>query len=113
MKRAPGNYAGLTVKQAELLSFIRHEAEKGRTPSYDEMALALGIASKSGVHRLVYALEERGYVQRLQNRARAITPIDGPRPLDQRLHDATIRQLLDELNNRGLRVEAVGLGARA
>lgn len=113
MIRAPGSYAGLTVKQAELLSFIRYQAAKGKTPSYDEMGQALHIASKSGVARLVYALEERGYVQRLHNRARAITPVDAPRPLDNRLHDATIRQLLDELALRGLAVSVAGGSARA
>lgn len=110
--RAPGIYAGLTVKQADLLSFIRNQAAKGKTPTYDEMAEAINISAKSGVARLVYALEERGYVQRLQNRARAITPLEGPRPLDQRLGDATIRQLLDELANRGLHVSAA-MGSRA
>lgn len=110
--RAPGSYSGLTVKQAELLSFIRYQAEKGKTPSYDEMGTAIGITAKSGIARLVYALEERGYVQRLHNKARAITALEGPRPLDQRLADATIRQLLDELANRGLQVTAA-MGGRA
>jgi len=72
MKRAPGKYDGLTVRQADLLSFLRHEAKAGRTPSYDEMRISQGLATKSGVHRLAAALEERGYIRRMHNRARSI-----------------------------------------
>lgn len=65
---------GLTVRQRDLLNFIRkYIAEHGVTPSFDEMKQALGLASKSGVHRLVTALVERGYVDTMPNRARAIT----------------------------------------
>lgn len=63
----------LTARQRDLLDFIRsYQAEKGITPSFVEMRDALGLASKSGVHRLVDALEERGCLTRLPNRARAI-----------------------------------------
>ena len=63
----------LTRKQSELLDFlVRHAAEHDVPPSFDEMRDALGLASKSGVHRLVSGLEERGYIRRLANRARAI-----------------------------------------
>lgn len=104
--RAPGSYAGLTVTQAELLSFIRYEAEAGRSPSFDEMRDAMGLSSKSGVSRLLSGLEERGYVQRLSNRARAITAIDAPAsPPPRTLSDATIAQLVGELGRRGLRVQ--------
>ena len=63
----------LTQKQSELLAFLTsHMAEHNVPPSFDEMRNALGLASKSGIHRLVSGLEERGYIRRLANRARAI-----------------------------------------
>jgi repressor LexA len=63
----------LTQKQSELLAFLTsHMAEHDVPPSFDEMRDALGLASKSGIHRLVSGLEERGYIRRLANRARAI-----------------------------------------
>ena len=63
----------LTRKQKELLEFLTTHAEKHDVPpSFDEMRDALGLASKSGIHRLVSGLEERGYIRRLANRARAI-----------------------------------------
>ena len=63
----------LTRKQKELLDYLTAHAEKSEvSPSFDEMRDALGLASKSGIHRLVSALEERGYIRRLANRARAI-----------------------------------------
>lgn len=77
-RRAPRNHhAGLTAKQKELLDFIRAcYAMSGITPSFDEMKEAVGLASKSGVHRLVKALEHRGYIRRLPNRARALVPVE-------------------------------------
>ena len=64
---------GLTKRQRDLLLFIRGYVSKtGYPPSYDEMKDALGLASKSGVHRMVLALEERGYIDRIPDRARAI-----------------------------------------
>ena len=63
----------LTKKQKELLDFLTNHAQKNDVPpSFDEMRDALGLASKSGIHRLVSGLEERGYIRRLANRARAI-----------------------------------------
>ena len=63
----------LTRKQSELLSYLSdHMQQHDVPPSFDEMRDALGLASKSGVHRLVSGLEERGYIRRLANRARAI-----------------------------------------
>jgi len=63
----------LTRKQKELLDYLTAHAEKSEvSPSFDEMRDALGLASKSGIHRLVSGLEERGYIGRLANRARAI-----------------------------------------
>ena len=63
----------LTQKQSELLSFLTsHMDTHDVPPSFDEMRNALGLASKSGIHRLVSGLEERGFIRRLANRARAI-----------------------------------------
>ena len=63
----------LTRKQNELLLFISQQiAKDGVSPSFDEMKDALGLKSKSGVHRLVTALEERGFIRRFANRARAL-----------------------------------------
>ena len=63
----------LTRKQSDLLTYLNdHMQQHDVPPSFDEMRDALGLASKSGVHRLVSGLEERGYIRRLANRARAI-----------------------------------------
>ncbi len=63
----------LTKKQHELLTFInRRLAESGISPSFDEMKDALGLKSKSGIHRLITGLEERGFIKRLAHRARAL-----------------------------------------
>lgn len=63
----------LTRKQHELLMFIHERIkETGVSPSFDEMKEALGLASKSGIHRLITALEERGFLRRLPHRARAL-----------------------------------------
>src|SRR5690606_22603788 len=63
----------LTRKQHELLLFIHERLkETGIPPSFDEMKEALNLASKSGIHRLITALEERGFIRRLPNRARAL-----------------------------------------
>ena len=67
----------LTAKQRELLNFLKnYQAEFDHAPSFDEMKDAIGLKSKSGIHRLVSALEERGHIRRLANRARAIEIID-------------------------------------
>mgnify|MGYP001173118999 FL=1 len=69
----------LTEKQHELLKYIyQRVTENGISPSYDEMKLAVNLHSKSGIHRLVNALEERGYIRRLPNRARALEIIKHP-----------------------------------
>src|SRR5688572_19500955 len=63
----------LTAKQHELLLFIQRRLEdSGISPSFEEMKEALDLKSKSGVHRLISALEERGFIRRLPNRARAL-----------------------------------------
>ena len=69
----------LTRKQYELLRFIHERLkESGVPPSFDEMKEALDLRSKSGIHRLITALEERGFIRRLPNRARAIEVIKLP-----------------------------------
>ena len=69
----------LTHKQHELLRFIHERLkETGVPPSFDEMKDALDLRSKSGIHRLITALEERGFIRRLPNRARAIEVIKLP-----------------------------------
>jgi repressor LexA len=74
----------LTRKQFELLRFIHERLkEAGVPPSFDEMKDALDLRSKSGIHRLITALEERGFIRRLPNRARAIEVIKLPEPVSQ------------------------------
>ncbi len=69
----------LTRKQHELLLFIQKRLEEsGISPSFEEMKEALDLKSKSGVHRLISALEERGFLRRLANRARALEVIRQP-----------------------------------
>jgi repressor LexA len=69
----------LTRKQHELLMFIHERMkESGIPPSFDEMKEALDLASKSGIHRLITALEERGFIRRLPNRARALEVVKLP-----------------------------------
>jgi repressor LexA len=69
----------LTVKQHELIQFIQKRLEEtGVSPSFEEMKEALDLKSKSGVHRLISALEERGFIRRLPNRARALEVIRQP-----------------------------------
>ncbi|VDS09068.1 LexA repressor [Paracoccus haematequi] len=69
----PGMDAMLTKKQIQLLDFIQKRMSRdGVPPSFDEMKEALDLRSKSGIHRLVTALEERGFIRRLPHRARAL-----------------------------------------
>jgi len=69
----------LTAKQHELLNFIHERlAKTGVSPSFDEMREALELKSKSGVHRLISALEERQFIRRLPNRARALEVVRMP-----------------------------------
>jgi len=69
----------LTKKQHELLSFIHQRLNAtGVAPSFDEMKAALNLKSKSGIHRLITALEERGFIRRLAHRARALEVLKLP-----------------------------------
>src|ERR1700742_2351681 len=69
----------LTRKQHELLLFINERLSRGGvSPSFDEMKEALGLRSKSGIHRLITGLEERGFIRRLPHRARALEVVRLP-----------------------------------
>lgn len=72
----------LTKKQLDLLDFIHKRVQRdGVPPSFDEMKIALDLRSKSGIHRLITALEERGFIRRLAHRARAIEVVRLPESL--------------------------------
>ena len=76
----------LTRKQHELLCFIHDRlAESGVSPSFEEMKDALELKSKSGVHRLISALEERQFIRRLPNRARALEVVKMPESADRKV----------------------------
>ena len=76
----------LTAKQHELLLFIQKRLEEtGISPSFEEMKEALDLKSKSGVHRLISALEERGFIRRLPNRARALEVLKNPEDVNAKV----------------------------
>ncbi len=80
----------LTPKQKELLLFIHERLkESGVPPSYDEMKEALDLRSKSGIHRLITALEERGFIRRLPHRARALEIVKLPEAAQSGLRRAS------------------------
>lgn len=90
---------GLTVQQARTLGFIReYTREHEVSPSFEEIRDHLGIEGRSGVHRIVKALEERGRIRRLPHRARAIEIINDADTL-ARVSDAA---LIAECKRRGL-----------
>lgn len=76
----------LTKKQLDLLEFIQKRVQRdGVPPSFDEMKDALDLKSKSGIHRLITALEERGFIRRLAHRARAVEVVKLPEALEAKL----------------------------
>ncbi|MFM9899201.1 transcriptional repressor LexA [Sphingorhabdus sp.] len=80
----------LTAKQHELLVFINQRLDQsGISPSFEEMKEALDLKSKSGVHRLIGALEERGFIRRLANRARALEVMKMPESANARGDNVT------------------------
>ena len=89
----------LTRKQKELLLLIRDRlAADGVPPSFDEMKIALGLKSKSGIHRLITGLEERGFIKRLPHRARALEIIripEGaePKSVSRKTRSGTSREI--------------------
>jgi repressor LexA len=89
----------LTRKQHELLMFIHERVrETGVPPSFDEMKEALDLKSKSGIHRLVTALEERGFLKRLEKRARALEIVRLPDNVADTLRPATTRTQAQRLS---------------
>lgn len=97
---------GLTAKQDELLALLRaKEAAGERTPSYQELTDLLGLNSKSGVFRLLDALEERGFIARISNRARSITLVE-QQPAAMLLNFSD-RDLIREIEWRGYRVQVI------
>src|ERR1700709_2036492 len=95
----------LTRKQHELLMFIHERMkESGIPPSFDEMKDALDLRSKSGIHRLITALEERGFIRRLPNRARALEVI--------RLPDAVNPSFIAMRHRGGFRPSVIEGGTR-
>lgn len=93
----------MTPKQRKLLSFIKlyQGSHDGVSPSFEEMSLALGSRSKSGVFRALQCLEGEGYIRRLRNRARAIEVVQNPHIPDQLAAHST-EALVREANRRGL-----------
>lgn len=96
----------LTKKQRELLLFINDRIkETGVSPSFDEMKEALDLASKSGIHRLITALEERGFLRRLAHRARALEVL--------KLPESAVPQPVGRAPFRPSVVEGAGAARRA
>jgi len=87
----------LTAKQEELWRYLQ---SCERCPSFQQMADAVGVKSKSRIHALITGLEERGLVSRLKNRARAISVHASPTPERTPLAHYTLGELLDEVGRR-------------
>ena len=107
----------LTRKQYELLMFIHERVrETGVPPSFDEMKEALNLKSKSGIHRLITALEERGFLRRIEKRARALEIIKLPENVADTVRPATSRSQAQRLSpaaaRHGRSSEARGADAR-
>jgi repressor LexA len=96
----------LTRKQYELLMFIHERVrETGIPPSFDEMKEALDLKSKSGIHRLITALEERGFLRRMEKRARALEVLKLPDNMAETLRPATTRSQAQRALGRHGRAE--------
>ncbi|MEL6478911.1 MAG: transcriptional repressor LexA [Pseudomonadota bacterium] len=105
----------LTKKQYDLLMFIHKRVQRdGVPPSFDEMKEALDLRSKSGIHRLVTALEERGFIRRLAHRARAVEILrlpenfDTGRPVRGTFRPSVIEGDLAQRSNDGGAIEKLG-----
>lgn len=98
---------GLTRRQRDLLDFIgAYMATENIAPSFEEMKDGIGLKSKSGVHRLIDSLVERGFINRIPDRARAIELLETPRPIlkasrRRPLINADSEEMLAELRARG------------
>lgn len=113
--RAPGSYAGLSVKQAELLSFLRCcQADRKPQPTYHEMREHIDVVSLSTIARAIVALEDRGYISRTLTSPPKITCLERPVKRSEvdrdvirsQLAPFTLSQLIDEIGARGLTVMA-------
>jgi repressor LexA len=87
----------LTIKQSRLLDYLTKALKNNKvSPSFEEMRINLGLSSKSGVHRLVSSLEERGFIKRLHNKARAIKIIEDE---DQEKFNFLQKKIPSHINN--------------
>lgn len=94
--------SAVTLRQRELLDFIlEYHAANNASPSFEEMQEACELKSKSGIHRMIVALEERGFIRRIPNRARAIEVVDQPK-LPTSLSCFANNDLAREAKRRGL-----------
>jgi len=104
----------LTRKQYELLMFIHERVrETGIPPSFDEMKEALDLKSKSGIHRLITALEERGFLRRMEKRARALEVLKLPENMAETLRPATTRSQVQRAGGRHGRTDIRMADARS
>lgn len=102
----------LTRKQYELLMFIHERVrETGIPPSFDEMKDALDLKSKSGIHRLITALEERGYLKRMEKRARALEVVKLPENVAETQHPAVSRNQALQMQGQPCSARVVGRSA--
>ena len=87
----------LTIKQSKLLDYLTEALKNNKvSPSFEEMRINLGLSSKSGVHRLISGLEERGFIKRLHNKARAIKVIKDE---DQEKHNFLEKKTISNISN--------------
>lgn len=101
----------LTRKQRHLLLFLREKlSESGVCPSFDEMREALNLKSKSGVHRMIRSLEERGFIRRLPNRARALEVLRLPQAAAS---PEVIPEKPEENNSKTMGASSLGPGSQA
>ena len=98
---------GLTTHQANLLAFLRSSE---RTPSYAEMTRAIGLKARSHIYKILNGLEDRGYIERLPNKSRAVRLLAEPRAWhedEMPLSEYKTERLLDELRRRGVKLEVI------
>lgn len=93
---------GLTARESDLLDFIKDAASDGWSPSYEMMMVAMGLKSKSPVHRLVVQLERKGHIARLPGRAKSIVPTDGPGPICSVCREALSHEDAAQLRAQGV-----------
>jgi SOS-response transcriptional repressor LexA len=99
---------GLTPKQTLCLDVIKRLTRDGMPPSFDEIQLALGLASKSNVHRLIHVLAERGAIEIAPNRARSMRVIEDPQNADILKRPTPQLRLLRDQIDREMRKRSWG-----